>query len=48
MYEATATWAEVNFYVAILIIALIGLGIAFLWDKHHGDKYVTWIRDWND
>ena len=45
MYEVTATWAEVNFYVAILAITLIGLGIGLLWNKRNGDMYVDWIRD---
>ena len=45
MYEATATWAEVNFYVAVVTITLISLGIRFLRNKRDGDKYVDWIRD---
>jgi len=48
MYEAAATWAEVNFYVAILIITLISIGIGLLWNRRHGDEYVSWMRDWDD
>ena len=45
MYEATATWAEVNFYVVVLAVTLIGLGISYLRNKRNGDKYVSWISE---
>lgn len=48
MYEATATWAEINFYVAFLAISLISVAFGLWWDKRHGDKYVTWIEEEKD
>ena len=38
------TWAEVNFWVAFAIIAVIAFGILWFKSKRESANYVEWIE----
>lgn len=42
------TWEQINGMVVLLALVLIGIGIGLWWNKHHGDRYVEWVRDWEE
>ena len=48
MIEAIPTWAEVNCWVAMLLIGLAFIGYALAKGKRENERTITWMCDWDN